>query len=68
MDQERKIEFKLDGFVGIFENVFEDDFIEQRQNLIAEQLGIRITTHKMELYGHCIEQNACIQRQKSKGI
>ncbi|MDC0002710.1 2OG-Fe(II) oxygenase [bacterium] len=29
MDQERKIEIKLDGFVGIFENVFEDDFIDE---------------------------------------
>ena len=43
---------------------FEDDLIEQRQNLIAEQLGIRITTHKMELYGHCIEQNSCEERQR----
>lgn len=43
---------------------FEDDLIEKRQNLIAEELGIRITTHKMELYGHCIEQSSCVERQK----
>ena len=28
-EQERKIEFQLDGFVGIFDNVFEDDFIDE---------------------------------------
>ncbi len=38
---------------------FEDELIEERQNAIAEQFGIRITTHKMELYGHCVDIKAC---------
>ena len=41
---------------------FEDEFIEQRQEALAQQYGMRITTHKMELYGHCLDKVACKSR------
>lgn len=44
---------------------FEDQLIEERQNAIAKQFGIRITTHKMELYGHCVDLQACRAHQQS---
>lgn len=43
---------------------FEDELIEKRQHVISEELGIRITTHKMELYGHCIDSKSCTERQR----
>ena len=44
---------------------FEDDLIEERQRSIAAGHGIRIDTHKMELYGHCLDEVACRRRQQS---
>ena len=38
---------------------FEDELIERRQHEVAQKFGIRITTHKMELYGYCIDTEAC---------
>lgn len=42
---------------------FEDDIIEDQQRLIASKHGIQIETHKMELYGRCIDLVSCEQRQ-----
>ena len=38
---------------------FEDKVIEERQETLAREFGIRIITHKMELYGHCMDQDNC---------
>ena len=47
---------------------FEDDVIEERQRIIAEQLGMRMTNHKMELYGHCLDVEMCKERQRLRGL
>lgn len=39
----------------IFE--FSDDLIEERQRLIAQQLGFEITGHTLYLYGKCCKEN-----------
>lgn len=36
---------------------FEDDTIERRQDAIAERLGFRVTSHKLEIYGECITED-----------
>lgn len=41
---------------------FEDDVIEQRQNQIAEQNGIKLTNHSLYLYGECTKEN-CENRE-----
>ena len=45
---------------------FEDELIEQRQEALAKKFGIRITTHKMELYGHCVNQEDCRNRAQKR--
>lgn len=42
----------------IFE--FEDDIIEERQRLVAERLGLRIVSHRLELYGECKDPDSCV--------
>ena len=46
---------------------FEDEVIEQQQNAIAKRFGMRITNHKMELYGRCIDQKACLVHKRKTG-
>ena len=41
----------------IFE--FEDDLIEERQVLVAKRMGLRLTNHRMTLYGECFDVDAC---------
>ena len=38
---------------------FEDKIIEERQEALAREFGIQIITHKMELYGHCVDKVSC---------
>ena len=38
---------------------FEDLTIEQRQVDVANQLGMVITSHRLELYGHCKDKETC---------
>jgi Fur family transcriptional regulator, ferric uptake regulator len=45
----------------IFE--FEDDVIEERQRQVAERLGLRIVSHRLELYGECKVPDACVHRK-----
>ena len=45
---------------------FEDELIEQRQEALAKKFGMHITTHKMELYGHCLDREACVERSTEK--
>ena len=41
----------------IFE--FEDQLIEDRQEEVAKQLGLRLTNHRMTLWGECINREEC---------
>jgi Fur family ferric uptake transcriptional regulator len=41
----------------IFE--FEDAIIEERQEMVAKQFGVRLTSHRMTLYGECIDVETC---------
>jgi Fur family transcriptional regulator, ferric uptake regulator len=43
---------------------FEDDTIELRQELIASQNGMKIISHKLELYGECLDVKSCTKRIK----
>ena len=45
---------------------FEDKIIEERQEALAREFGIQIITHKMELYGHCIDRSQCLGISKEK--
>jgi len=36
---------------------FEDDIIEQRQEMVAKQHNIKLTHHSMYLYGECTDGN-----------
>jgi Fur family ferric uptake transcriptional regulator len=41
----------------IFE--FEDDIIERRQEIIAAQFGLKLTNHRMTLWGECADGKSC---------
>ena len=41
----------------IFE--FEDEQIESRQAMIAEQHGLRIVSHRLDLWGECLSPASC---------
>ncbi len=41
----------------IFE--FEDDVIEERQETVARALGLRLTHHRMTLWGECMDKAEC---------
>ena len=43
----------------IFE--FEDDLIETQQVKVAESFGLRLTNHRMTLWGECMDRKACAQ-------
>ena len=38
---------------------FEDEIIEQRQEVVAAAHGIKILSHKLELYGVCLNPETC---------
>jgi len=41
----------------IFE--FEDAIIEEQQLFVAKEMGLRLTSHRMILYGECLDQEDC---------
>ena len=41
----------------IFE--FEDDIIEQRQEEVAKDMGLKLTNHRMTLWGECLNNPDC---------
>jgi len=41
----------------IFE--FEDEIIEEQQLVVAKKMGLRLTNHRMTLFGECLDQGAC---------
>jgi Fur family ferric uptake transcriptional regulator len=49
----------------IFE--FEDPTIEQRQADIAVQHGMRVTSHRHEIYGSCAQPESCVHRAARMG-
>lgn len=44
---------------------FENKIIEEQQNLIAKHYGIQIVSHKLELYGRCVDKKACASRKNA---
>jgi Fur family ferric uptake transcriptional regulator len=38
---------------------FADDIIEDRQEMIAEKHGIKLTAHSLYLYGECLDKENC---------
>jgi Fur family transcriptional regulator, ferric uptake regulator len=44
----------------IFE--FEDELIEERQRVVARRHGLRIVSHRLELYGECLDVERCTHR------
>lgn len=45
---------------------FEEPLIEELQERIAVQHGLKITHHKHELYGTCVDQAACRARREKR--
>ena len=46
----------------IFE--FENELIEEQQRVVAEQFGLKLTRHRLVLWGRCVDLNKC-QEKKS---
>lgn len=46
----------------IFE--FEDDEIERRQHVIAEAHGLRISSHRLDIWGECLQPADCEHRRR----
>lgn len=46
---------------------FENETIEQLQKKVAEELGFRLTGHRLDLYGKCL-QKECPGRQRDQGF
>jgi Fur family ferric uptake transcriptional regulator len=44
----------------IFE--FEDPTIEERQAAVAAAYGLRVTSHRHEIYGTCLQPETCVHR------
>ena len=45
---------------------FEDPSIEAMQELIARKYGVELKSHRLDLYGTCLDQSACLQRKKAR--
>ena len=45
---------------------FEDDVIEMRQEKVAREYGMKIISHKLEIYGECVDSSNCDRRLKAK--
>ena len=45
---------------------FEDDIIEDRQRFVCLRHGISIKSHRLDIYGTCIDEEACQRRQKGQ--
>jgi Fur family ferric uptake transcriptional regulator len=48
----------------IFE--FEDAVIEERQEHVAAQFGVRLTSHRMMLFGECIDKVDCDKNKQRR--
>ena len=45
---------------------FEDQVIEDRQESVAAQYGFRITSHRHEIFGCCLDTVACAERKENR--
>lgn len=45
---------------------FENQQIEKLQEKVAKELGFKLTDHRMELYGECLDPKRCKKRVKPK--
>lgn len=48
----------------IFE--FEDLVIEERQRAVAQQRGLRIRSHKLDIFGECLAPESCERRRAAQ--
>lgn len=48
----------------IFE--FEDAVIEERQEVVAAQFGVRLTSHRMMLFGECVDKVDCDKNKQRR--
>jgi Fur family ferric uptake transcriptional regulator len=48
----------------IFE--FEDQLIEDRQEEVAKALGLKLTNHRMTLWGECVDRSDCDEQVQHK--
>lgn len=46
---------------------FYDDSLEELQEQIAQKLGFRLKTHRMELFADCTNPETCTRRASTKG-
>ena len=44
---------------------FEDDVIEQRQQMVADKYNLKLTHHSLYLYGECNDKEACAEYKKN---
>ncbi|RME20161.1 MAG: transcriptional repressor [Deltaproteobacteria bacterium] len=49
----------------IFE--FEDELIEARQADVAEAHGLRMVSHRHDIYGECLDPEGCVHRREDPG-
>jgi Fur family ferric uptake transcriptional regulator len=47
---------------------FEDEIIEARQETVAAKYGIKILSHKLELYGTCVDADSCEYFQNRQSV
>jgi len=45
---------------------FEDQLIEDRQEVIAASNGFRLTSHQHDIFGHCLDTAACSERKRKR--
>ena len=45
---------------------FEDQIIEDRQEKIAADNGFRLTSHRHDIFGRCLDTTACAERKRKR--
>ncbi|MFT5687168.1 MAG: Fur family ferric uptake transcriptional regulator, partial [Myxococcota bacterium] len=45
---------------------FEDPVIEARQDTIAAENGFRLTSHRHDIFGCCLDTEACAERKRTR--
>lgn len=44
---------------------FEDDVIEERQQMVADKYNLKLTHHSLYLYGECNDKEACAEYKRN---
>jgi Fur family ferric uptake transcriptional regulator len=47
---------------------FEDPEIESLQNQIAEKFGISLQSHRLDLFGVCVDESSCADRSRLRSV